>query len=375
MEMKDILKEHTDAVEKQLGALDEKTRSAVQEVMAAKARLNELEQKVARRGGPSEPENQSWGEQVAEKSAELANLSGGLGGKAQFQMKTTITTASGSGGDLVAATRDATVQMPQRRLIIRDLLPVIRVSSGSVEYPKQTGRTNAANTVAEGTAKPESGYTYDLEQVPIRTIAHWVPASRQVLEDVPQLQGIIDSELRYGLALKEEAQLISGDGQGQNLGGLITEAAAYAPSITVPTPTRVDVLAVAMLQVALADFNPDGIVLHPSDWIRIRLLKDADGNYIMGPPAADVLPRLFGLPVVPTTGIAAGTFLVGNFQVAATIYDRWEARVEVSTEHANFFTENKVAILAEERIGLAVKQPLALAAGSFASAITATTES
>lgn len=244
---------------------------------------------------------------------------------------------------------------------------MIKVTSGSVEYPQQTVRDNKADTVAEGASKPESAYAFELKTTPMRVIAHWVPASRQIMDDAPQLAGIIDTELRYGLALKEEQQLLKGDGVGQNLLGLIPQATAYAApaGVVIANPTMIDVIGMAILQQALTDMPADGIILHPGDWTMIRLLKDADGKYIMGDPGVAIEPRLFGLPVVVTAAMPQGKFLVGNFQLAATLYDRWEARVEVSTEHADFFTRNLVAILAEERLGLAVKKALALTYGSF----------
>jgi HK97 family phage major capsid protein len=202
--------------------------------------------------------------------------------------------------------------------------------------------------------------------VPIRTIAHLTAASVQILEDVPQLQDMIDTELRYGLNLKEEAQLLTGDGTGQNLKGLVTGATAYAaPFDPAGVETMIDTLGLAILQNALAEEPATGIVVHPSDWMRMRLLKDADGKYLLGDPGAQVAPQLFGLPVVPTQAMTIDKFLVGNFPRAATLYDRHAPRVEISTEHANFFELNMCAIRCEERIGLAIKNAKALTYGDF----------
>jgi HK97 family phage major capsid protein len=99
--------------------------------------------------------------------------------------------------------------------------------------------------------------------------------------------------------------------------------------------------------------------------LRIQLIKDAAGNYIFGHPADAVTPLIFGLPVVTTTSMTIDKCLVGDFQRAATLYDRWTPCVEVSTEHANFFTRNLVAILAEQRLALAVKDAAALTFGDF----------
>ncbi|MDO9442425.1 MAG: phage major capsid protein, partial [Beijerinckiaceae bacterium] len=285
----------------------------------------------------------------------------------RMDVKATITTGSTSGGPVAGqAYHDDIVGLPTRTLHVRDLLPKVQISTGAVEYPKQTTRTNNAAPAAETTAKAESAYGWTMQTVVPRVIAHWVPASRQILEDAPQLRDIIDTELRYGLQLREDAQLLAGDGTGENLSGLITNATAYsAPFDPAGTETMIDQIALAMLQTTLADYTPTGIVMHPSDWIRIRLLKDGDGKYLLGDPGAAVPPVLFGLPVVPTTSMTIDKFLVGDFQRAATLYDRWSPRVEVSTEHADFFIKNMVAILAEERLALAVKQALALTYGDF----------
>lgn len=366
MEMKDIFKEHADAVEERLEKLVGKDEFA-----EIKARLDDLEQKEARpRGSGDGFEAKSWGQQVVESDElkEFAEFSARRirPGRVGFELKTTITTGSTSGGSLGGPYRDQPTTMPQQRLRVRDLLPKVRITTGSVEFPKQTTRTNAANTVAEAAAKPESAYAFELETATPKVIAHWVPASRQILEDVPQLQGIIDSELRYGLALKEDAQLLAGDGTGENLDGLITNATAYsAPFDPAGTETMIDMVALGLLQAALANFNPSGVVVHSSDWMRMRLLKDADGKYILGDPGAQIEPRLFGKPVVDTPSMTIDKFLVGDFQAAATIYDRWEPRVEISTEHADYFVKNLVAILAEQRLALAVKQPGALIYGDF----------
>jgi HK97 family phage major capsid protein len=346
-----LFQEHTDQVRTIL-------EKANQKLAGTEARLDEVEQKMARRGGGGEPIGpKTWGQQFVD-APELKNFANEQSrpGRFRLEVKSTITSASNSGGSLGRPDRDILVGMPKRRMVVRNLLPTVGVTGGSVEYPKQTQRTHAADMVAEGALKPESAYAFDLVTTQVRTIAHWVPASRQILDDAPQLMGLIDTELRYGLELKEESQILYGDGTGQNLLGLIPQSTAFAAPFTVESPNLIDTIGLAILQNALADLPADGIVVHPSDWMRMRLLKDADGKYILGDPGSNVDPVLFGLPVVATPAMTVDKFLVGNFEAAGTLYDRWAPRVEVSTEHADFFVRNLVAVLAEERIGLAVKQ-------------------
>jgi HK97 family phage major capsid protein len=128
------------------------------------------------------------------------------------------------------------------------------------------------------------------------------------------------------------------------------------------------VIALAALQAALADYEADGVIVHPADWLEMRLLKDSTGKYIFGPPGVVVAPRVFGLPLVPTPATTARKFLAGQYQVAGTIYDRWKARVEVGYERTDFI-DNTVTILGEERLAFGVKRPGALIYGDFDTAL------
>lgn len=347
----------------------EKLGATNAELEGVKAQLFEIEQKAARsdysHGGNMRPD--TWGETFTKGRADDLHRIASERGRTSMEIKATITSATtdanGSAGDLVTPQRDTLLNMPRRRLTIRNLLNVVQVTSGSVEYPQQTGRVNNAGMVAEAAAKPQSDLKFDMKTTPIRTIAHWVKASKQILEDAPQLRDLIDGELRYGLSLVEEAQLLNGDGTGQNLNGMIPQATPFTAPITISAANEIDNIGLAILQASLTNIPPDGIVLHPSDWWRMRLTKNADGEYILGKPGDIVQPSLFGLPVVPTEAMTVDKFLVGAFN-AQTLYDRWAARVEVGFENDDF-TRNLVTILGEERIGFAAKRPEALIYGDF----------
>jgi len=171
-----------------------------------------------------------------------------------------------------------------------------------------------------------------------KVIAHFFKASRQILSDFPQLASIINQRGLYGLKLVEENQLLNGDGTGQNLSGLVANSTAYAaPFDPAGTETGIDVIRLAMLQVVLAEYAADGIVMHPSDWTRLELLKDTTGRYIIGNPQGTIAPTLWGLPVIATPAMTVDKFMVGCFQQGATLYDRMSARVEISTEVARYF--------------------------------------
>lgn len=280
---------------------------------------------------------------------------------------TSLTSGSGGAGDLIQPQRvPGIVEIPTRKLRIRDLLPVGRTSSNSIEFVQETGFTNAAAPVAEGATKPESTISFDLQTAPVRTIAHVMKASVQVLADVPMLQSFIDTRLRIGLAIEEEDQLLSGDGTGQNLLGLIPQATDFDVTRKRVGDTRIDIIRRAMTQLELAVYTATGVVMHPTDWEEIELTKEAGtGAYVWANVRGLLAPTLWGLPVVTSTALTPGEFLVGAFNVAAQIWDRQQATVEVSSEDEDNFRKNLVTIRGEERVALTVYRPESFIYGDF----------
>lgn len=383
----DEVKKHaetTNAELKNLGKVTEETKKAADEALIKhneiSARMTELEQKMVRSPGEAE-KRKSIGEMVVEHDDFKAFIKSGGKGRVSIPVKAIIsaltTDADGSAGDLIVPQRQAgIISQPQRRMTIRDLLTPGETGANAIQYVKETGFTNNAATVSEtsGATKPQSEIKFDIMTTPVTTIAHWVLATKQILDDVPMLQSYIDGRLRYGLALVEEAQFLMGSGSGTNLNGIYTQATAFSTPTTLPTPvTKIDIIRLAMLQAFLAEYPPTGVVLHPTDWATIELVKDTTGRHIIGNPQGAAEPRLWRLPVVETQAMTVDKFLVGAFNLGAQIFDREEANVEISTEDSDNFRKNLVTIRAEERAALAVYRPESFIKGDFSDAITAAT--
>lgn len=355
-------------------ALSEGMKEKADEAMIKMNGLNEklsvLEQELARTSRKGDGEKaKSIGEQFTSDENVKAWLAKGENTRISLQIKATLTSlttdAAGSVGDAIQVTRlPGILPMPQRQLFIRDLIAPGQMDGNALEYVKETGFTNGAGMVAEGAAKPSSDIKFDLVTTSAKVIAHWMKASRQVLSDISQLRSIIDQRLIYGLKLKEEQQILSGDGTGQNLLGIIPQATAFAAPITVASATSIDNMRLAALQAALAEYPATAHVMNPADWAWIELLKDTTGRYIIGNPQGAITPTLWGLPVVATQAMTIDKFLTGSFRQGAQFFDRWLARVETGYENDDF-TKNLVTILAEERGALAVYRPEAFIYGDF----------
>ncbi|CAB3653739.1 hypothetical protein LMG26685_02888 [Achromobacter mucicolens] len=378
-QVNDQLKTNAEAAQKEIKAhaqMSEETKAKVDQLLVAQgelqARLQAAEQLVVKlQDGGSAGHPASMGEEFIKADgfeAFAMKAAGGMKGSFSVPVKAAITSLDTSAGELIQPTRVGLIQPVQQRLFLRDLLSWGRTSSNSIEYVRETGFTNNANVVSENPTnpKPESDITFELDTDPVATIAHWVRASRQVLSDAAMLASYIDGRLRYGLKLKEEAQLLKGSGVGLNLNGIYTQATNYVnPGVTVQAETAIDRLRLALLQVTLAEFDADGIVLSPIDWAAIELTKTTDNAYLFATPRGLATPGLWGRPVVATQAMTASDFLVGAFQQGAQGWDREDVSVTVSTEDRDNFVKNMVTILCEERVGLSVYRPESFVKGDF----------
>lgn len=373
----DQIKAYAEQTEKEIkrtGEMHGETRAKVDEMLTKQgelqARLQEAEQKLVNTSRQRDQieRAQSAGEIVV-ASKEMEGVDSSFRGSRRIAVpRAAITSVTGSGGDLVATERLYGIQgIPERRLTIRDLIAPGQTSSNAVEYVKETGFTNNAGPVTEGGAKQYSDLTFDLENAPVRTLAHLFKASRQILDDAPALQSFINARGNYGLKLAEEGQLLFGNGTGANLAGIVPLAQAYsAPGgVVISGEQRIDRLRLALLQAELAEFPSDGIVLNPIDWAMIELLKDANGNYLIGQPQGNTQPMLWRRPVVATQAMPQDDFLVGAFALGSQIFDRMDVEILISTENDKDFENNMVTVRAESRLAFAVYREEGFVTGSL----------
>lgn len=331
------------------------------------ARLLEVEQKQARQPGPAEDAQRTAGEMVVQ-SEELKRWMA-AGGPLQRSSvviplpRAAIMTTDTSNTTTVGVAPDrqpGVIPGTQRRLTVRDLISPGRTTADLIQYVRETGFTNNAAPVSEGDKKPQSELTYDMVQTAVTTIAHFFKASKQILADFAQLESQINARGMYGLKLAEENQLLKGTGVGINLNGIYTQATAFsAPIALAGSVTMIDTIRLMLLQAELAEYPSTGIVLHPSDWAKIELTKDANRQYIFANPRSMISPGLWGLPIVATQAMTVDTALVGAFALGAQIFDREDANAVIATQNEDDFVKNMITIRIEERLALAVYRPAA----------------
>lgn len=294
-----------------------------------------------------------------------------------FGTKTTVTEAASPviqpqvEGGIQAA---AAVALWQPR--VANLLMQGTTNTNTVRYLLETTNTNAAAAVDEGAAKPESAITFTQVDEPVRKVATFLPVSDEMLEDMAQIRSYLDNRLQLFVVKAEESQLLNGSGTAPNIRGILNRtgiqtgtraALGTAAGNGAGASVLGDVFFQAITNIRLnALVEPDGIVVHPSNWLAMRLAKDSAGQYLGGGPMIGAYGNniqasnvYWGLPVVVTTAIAANTALVGAFGSMAQVFYRNSLVVEASNGYQDFFQRNLTAIRAEQRLALAVYRPQA----------------
>jgi HK97 family phage major capsid protein len=281
----------------------------------------------------------------------------------------TKNTITGSGSNVFAAADrlpGIVATTPERRIFVADLLPRFTSTAGSVEYTRESTEINAAGAQAsEGAAKPESTMTFSLVSLPHATVAHFLKTSRQVLSDSAALQEFLRTRLTYCLRLELDDQVLNGDALTGNMSGMLKTGNFVAYAGGQAGDTKLDALRRAIGQLQTNDYVPDAIVVHPTDWTAIELIKETSGAYIVGAPAGTGPNQLWSIPVAASSAIPLGTFMVAALAQSVQLHIREDAQVMLSDSDTDNFTKNLVTVLAEMRASVSVMRPAGIIKGTL----------
>ncbi len=316
----------------------------------------------------------SLGERLTDQKGAIESYKGGamtlLEHDGPLESKAVTSDPTASVGLLIEPLRrPGYLDHPEEPLWIRDLIPTLSISTNAVEWFQEVDGSftnNAAIQAAEGDTKAESdGPRFELKTESVKTIAHWIRMSRQVLQDLALLRSMIEMKMVRGLKEVEQQQILFGSGTGANLNGLVPQATAYDATANVAGDTKVDQVRRAALQSDLALYPTDTIVVNPTEWAEIELMKTDDKAYLFSNPTSGAEKRLWGKTIIEAHGQTQGDFLAGGLRTGATLWDREQVTVRVAEQHENFFVQNMVALLVEERVMLTVERPQAFVKGTF----------
>jgi len=297
---------------------------------------------------------------------------------ASFELKADMTVAADFTGEVIPADRVPGYKFdPTRPVHVRQLLATGSTQSDVVRYVKESGYSNGAAATAEGATLGQSDFDMTAADANVRKIGTYFRISEEMLADTPQLTSYLSARAPEKLLEVEDAQILNGSGSGANLSGIITDAADFDVSSngafyhSVESANEFDVIVAALNQLSLLNYNADCIMLNPTDFNKILLLKDSTNKYLKDQVYNGLQPSFSGVKVIQNTAIAAGTFLIGNFGVGTQLWVRQGVNVEFFREDGTNVRDGFVTVRVSERVALTNYLPNAFVNGTFSTAIAA----
>lgn len=291
--------------------------------------------------------------------AAAARVSGALISEAGGQ-KTLVTGTIGVPSPL--ETDVVTLSTTPRSLL--ELIPVRPMRGGfgvgnSFSFLRQTVRTNNAAPVPDGALKPTSVFSIAEIEDRVRVIAHLSePVPERYFADHAALEDFLRAELEAGILDALQTQVVSGDGTGENMTGILATSGVIAQAFVTD---RLTSIRKGLTQLQATGVTPNALVLNPVDLEALDLLRadGATGAFLLGDPSAESATNIWSVPRVPSNAVAAGTALLADW-TQAEIVVREDATLSLDRSGDNF-TKNLVTMRVEGRFGLAVKRPASFA--------------
>lgn len=386
-ELGEAHKKQMGEVKESLQTLQKSTEEIKEDATAAKVssqkaleKVEELEKKGATAGFGGNPiQTKSFESQLEQKLIENKDkLPHSVGKKFTLEFERKVvgdmgSTASLTGSYFVAPTVvPGIVARPYNVTHVREVLTTGSTNSNVVRHLRDNGGEGGPAMVAEGGAKPQMDRDLSIEDAPVRKIATHLRVPEEMIEDIPFLTSFLTNIGTEEVLAVEDAQLLYGDGTGQNISGLADAGnfTAFAAASIVEAPNKFDVLSWSGTQMRIAKRNPSVHLINPADYYDIVSTKDTTENYILRGGGNGIMPvDSGGVPIVQMNQITAGDFITLDSR-AAQIFFRSSISVRFYDQDQDNAIKNMVTIVIEERLALAIYFVNGIIKGTFSAAIT-----
>lgn len=244
---------------------------------------------------------------------------------------------------------------------IADLFPQTTINQPAVPFMRETVTAQGAAETAEGDLAPEAGIEFTEDSAPVRKIPVMLPVTEEILADEQLVRGHVNGRLPQFIRMREDNQLLLGNGSGQNLEGIlhlsgVGQDTSY-PLATATAQDKLEAIFSATVRIMEGFLNPDAALTNLGVWEQIRLAKDDNGQYLIAPATDEATPRVWGLRVVTNQSVPAeapGAFpiIVGAFAQSSQIWRRQSITLAVSDSHEDNFGRGILVIRAVSRLAV-----------------------
>lgn len=306
------------------------------------------------------------------KNGSIDAMLKGNSNAARFEVKADMTMAADFTGVVAGETVVPNIKFdPSRSTHIRTLLPIGSTDAQTIRFPKESGYADNAAATAQGSTLGQSDFDITATSVNVEKIGTYMRLTEEMLADTPQLISYLSARVPGKVLSAEDNEILNGDGSSPNLDGLFTDGAAFSAgsfALAIESANEYDVLTVALNQLNLSNYQADTILLNPTDFHKIALLKSTANEYLRNQIIQGVQPAIMGVPIVLSTAVTAGKFLVGNLSLATQLWIRDGLGIEFSREDSTNFRDGFVTVRAQERVALTNYAPNAIVQGTFSTA-------
>lgn len=290
-------------------------------------------------------ENKTFGDVFTEeignafesKQAEFEAFRKDRNAKLIIELKTVgnMLLSSNLSGDGVASYNQRQGLVPSQKVNFRDLIPVTQSPTGLYVTYRETGTEGSISAQTEGSGKTQ--IDYDLTEVKVVSdyISGYARFSKQMMYQLPFLQGTLQRMLLRDFYKAENAAFftaVSGGATGST-----------TMSATVDAEQLIQLIANQMN----ANFNASYILVNPSEWARLLATKPSDYSIPGGTvidPNGNI--RIAGVPVIAVPWVTDDKALIIDNEYIERV-ETESLRVEFSYEDADNFTKNLVTARVE----------------------------
>ena len=331
--------------------------------------LDALDTKMQRL--PSKITVKSFSEELSDKVKEALgdkkNIRNLKGQSFEFERKLDDMTQANSFESTIVVPvdqRPGIVYDPLRRNRVRDLISSGTTGSNMVTFIREYAITSNTDVTTEGAEYKQEDFDLKRIDAAVLKLTNYIIVSEEMLEDVQGLTSYIMARLPEKIKNKEDLTILT-----HATYGILPLATAYVDTLADSKVQRIDVLVAALTQAKVAEYSPTAILLNPADAKLMKLTKDDNGQYIFPWVFMNGGVVVDSIPVIESTAMTSGSFLVGDFKLGAQIFDRRQMTIEFSNTNEDNFVKVMVTVRGSERIAIAVYRPNAFVYGTFASAL------
>jgi HK97 family phage major capsid protein len=389
--VKDGLAEQTKALENRYNALEEQVKLSGEADEATKSEIKNLEEVIAsqkeriesiekgnnRLGGGSKPLSLKsiLAEGLESKKDQIEAFKAGQISGFTMDTKAVITESGAYTGDVVPADYVPGFKFdPERRVHVRQFLPVGTTNSDKIRYIKETNFTDNTGVTAEGDASGQNDFDLVATDAVVEKISAHFRVSKEALNDTAGLASHISLRGMEKYMKQEDAYNLY-----DSTYGLTVTSTDYAlDQYTGDADAQeYDVLLEAIKQIRNRNYQPSAVMMSVSRYFDMIRNKDSEGRYIF---PQDVIfgtrvPSILGVPVIATNAINdtdgdADDFLVADFAQLCTLFDRESVSVRFYEQDQDNAVKDLVTVQVAGRLALPTYLPNAGAFGNFTTAIT-----